>query len=55
MQKEFLFMLRKHPFYLPYYACYLAAKTLGALAAHRAESLPLAWKRRFSLHRYYWE
>ncbi len=55
VRKEFLFMLRRHPFYLPYYACYLAAKTLGALAAHRAESLPLAWKRRFSLHRYYWK
>lgn len=55
LKHEFVFMLRNHPFYLPYYFCYLAAKTLGALAAHRAEQLPLSWRRRFSLHRYYWK
>ena len=42
-------------FYLPYYALYLGAKTLGALAAHHADRLPQSWRRRYSLHRYYWK
>jgi rhamnosyltransferase len=55
LRRELAYMIRHHPFYLPYYVCYLGAKTLGALAAHHADRLPLAWRRRCSLHRYYWK
>ncbi|HMO04613.1 MAG TPA: glycosyltransferase [Kiritimatiellia bacterium] len=52
--REFMHMLTKHPLWIPYYACYTVAKTLGTLAGHFAEKMPRAWARRCSLHRYHW-
>lgn len=52
--QEFVYMLTRHPLWLPYYGCYTVAKTLGTLAGHFAEKMPRAWARRCSLHRYHW-
>ncbi len=52
--REFMHMLTKHPLWIPYYACYTVAKTLGTLAGHFAEAMPRSWARRCSLHRYHW-
>jgi len=52
---EAVYMVRRHPLWLPYYCLYFAAKSLGALLGHFAESLPLPLARAFSLHRYHWD
>lgn len=52
--KEFVFMVTKHPLWLPYYACYTVAKISGTVAGHFAEHLPKAIVRRMSLHSYHW-
>ncbi len=52
---EVVYMVRNHPLWLPYYCLYFAAKSLGALLGHWAESLPLPLARTFSLHRYHWD
>lgn len=52
---ELKFMIRRHPFWLPYYFLYTAAKALATFMAHRAERLPRRWVKRMSLHRYYWD
>ncbi|MBI3986987.1 MAG: glycosyltransferase [Lentisphaerae bacterium] len=53
--KELAFMVRRHPWTLPYYACYTLAKIGGTLAGHFANRLPTPLVRRLSLHRYHWE
>lgn len=55
LRREIRFILRKHPFYLPYYLLYNLAKTAGALAGHFGAKLPRRMARLMSLHRYYWE
>lgn len=55
LAKEFLFILRHRPLWLPYYLVYNASKASATLLAHVAESLPRALVKRMSLHRYYWE
>lgn len=52
--KEFGYMLRHHPLRLPYYVCYVAARSFGTLAGHHAERLPRFLLRRFSMHPYHW-
>ncbi len=52
---EFLFMLTKHPLWLPYYFLYTVMKVCGTVAGHFAEKLPRSLARKFSLHRYHWE
>ncbi|HMP74355.1 MAG TPA: glycosyltransferase [Kiritimatiellia bacterium] len=52
--KEFVHMLTKHPFWLPYYGLYTLAKAGGTLAGHFAEKMPKRWARKLSLHRYHW-
>jgi rhamnosyltransferase len=52
--EEIGYMVRRHPRWLPYYALYFAAKSLGTLFGHAAEALPRPLARAFSLHRYHW-
>jgi rhamnosyltransferase len=53
--REFAHMVVKHPRWLPYYFCYVAAKTGGTVAGHIAESIPLPLRKKLSLHSYHWE
>jgi len=55
LRQEILYMVRHHPWYLPYYGLYNLAKASGTLAAHVADRLPPWLLRRLSLHRYHWE
>ena len=55
LRRELSFMLRRHPFYFPYYCLYNLAKVAGTLAGHSADHLPRCVARAFSLHRYYWD
>lgn len=55
VRREFAWMVRHHPHWLPYYVLYNGAKVAGTLAAHYAERMPRSWARRCSLHRYYWD
>lgn len=52
---ELLYMVRRHPLWLPYYGLYFAAKSLGTLAGHAAERLPRPVARLMSFHRYHWD
>jgi rhamnosyltransferase len=45
----------KHPFWIPYYFSYLAAKTAGAVAGHYASIIPSKWVKRLSMHKTFWE
>jgi rhamnosyltransferase len=53
--REFIYMLTRHPWWLPYYFFYTCAKAGGTLAGHFAEKMPASWARRMSLHRYHWD
>jgi rhamnosyltransferase len=53
--KEMRFMLRHHMQWLPYYFCFIWARSLGTLAGHYADRLPRRLARAFSMHRYYWD
>ena len=53
--KELRFMLRHHPLWLPYYFCFVCARSLGTLAGHHAERLPRSMARAFSMHKYHWD
>ena len=55
LRREISFMLRRHPFYIPYYCLYNLAKVAGALAGHLGAHLPRCVARVFSLHRYHWD
>lgn len=55
LRREFSFMLRRHPFYFPYYCLYNLAKAAGAFVGHFAAHLPRRVARAFSLHRYHWD
>ncbi|HEY5999912.1 MAG TPA: glycosyltransferase [bacterium] len=52
---EVWYMVRHHPLWLPYYALYFAAKSLGTLFGHAAEALPRPIARACSFHRYHWD
>jgi glycosyltransferase involved in cell wall biosynthesis len=54
LRQEFAMMIRRHPLYLPRYAAYVLAKTLGTVLGHAAERLPRWLVRQVSLHSYYW-
>jgi len=53
--KEMRFMMRHHITWLPYYFCFIWARSLGTLAGHYAERLPGNMARAFSMHKYYWD
>jgi rhamnosyltransferase len=53
--REMGYMIRHHPLWLPYYACYTFMKTTGTLAGHFAERLPRSWVKKMSMHSYHWE
>ena len=53
--REAAYVARRAPHWLPYYALYTAAKTLGTIAGHFAERMPPWLLRRLSLHRYHWQ
>lgn len=55
LAREVRHIVRRHPRWLPYYACYVAAKSLGVLAGHGAKHLPPRVVRRVSLHGGCWE
>lgn len=52
--KEAWFVASRHPLWLPYYALYTAAKTLGTVLGHFADQMPRSWARACSLHSYHW-
>lgn len=54
VREEVVFILRRYPHWLPYYALYTCAKTVGALAAHAAGRMPRPLLRLCSLHAYHW-
>jgi hypothetical protein len=53
--QEAVFMLRRHPRWLPYYFCYTVMKTTGTLAGHFAEVLPRSLVKKLSMHSYHWD
>lgn len=53
--KEMAYMLRHHPLWLPYYGCYVVARSTGAMAGHHTSRLPRALVRNLSMHRYHWD
>ena len=55
LRREALFMLRRHPWRLPYYALYTVARSAGAFCGRLADSLPRPVVRRLSLHSYHWK
>lgn len=55
LTRETAYMLRNHPRWLPYYLCYVAAKSGGTLAGHFADHLPLSLTKRLSMHSYHWD
>ncbi|MEX2381505.1 MAG: glycosyltransferase [Opitutales bacterium] len=54
LKGEFRFLLRHHPFWIPYYFLYLTSKTLATLLAHKAERLPARLRGFCSMHTGYW-
>lgn len=54
MKHEFVFLLKNHPVYLPYYFFYLGVKTLATLLAHFEKNLPKRVSRFCSMNRNYW-
>ncbi len=55
LKKESLFIMRKHPFFLPYYFLYTLAKCAGTFLGHYAERMPRWLVRKLSLHSYHWQ
>ena len=55
LRREIVYMLRRHPFYFPYYCLYNLAKAAGVLVGHFGARLPRRVARAFSLHRYHWD
>lgn len=53
--QEWVEVVFKHPLWLPYYVCYLMAKTTGALAGHYAKKLPLRVAKSLSMHKGFWD
>lgn len=51
---EARYILRHYPFYFPYYCLYVMAKAGGTLAGHFADRMPLAVRRKLSMHSYHW-
>lgn len=54
LRQEVIHIITRHPLWIPYYGCYMVAKTTGTLAGHFAEKMPRSWARRCSMHRYHW-
>ncbi len=54
VKEELRYMVRKHPFWLPYYLLHTTAKVLATLMAHHADRLPRWLLRRISFHAYHW-
>lgn len=54
LRSEMAYILRRHPFYFPYYCLYNLSKGAGAFLGHFASCLPRRMARAFSLHRYHW-
>jgi rhamnosyltransferase len=55
LRRELSFILRRHPFYFPYYCLYNLAKAAGVMAGHCGAYLPRRVARLFSLHQYHWD
>lgn len=55
LRAEAMYVLTRHPFWIPYYVCYTAAKSAGTLLGHFADRLPRWVLRRVSLHAYHWQ
>jgi rhamnosyltransferase len=55
LRQEIIYMMRHHPFYVPYYCLYTLAKMAGVFCSHFADRMPPGLARACSLHRYYWE
>lgn len=55
LRKEFAFIAKKYPLYLPYYFLYTLAKTGGTVCGHFAEKLPKSILKKLSLHGYHWK
>ncbi|MDF3128815.1 glycosyltransferase [Kiritimatiellaeota bacterium B1221] len=55
LKHEFLFILKQHPVYLPYYFCYLGMKTLATFIAHMEKHLPRKFVRFCSMNDRYWK
>ena len=55
IKKQMWFMLTHYPHWLPYYFFYLMAQTLGTIAGHYAQALPLWLVKKLSFHRGFWE
>ena len=54
LRREFGYVARAAPRWLPYYVLYTLAKTAGTVAGHFAHRLPRPLLRRLSLHSYHW-
>lgn len=52
--KEWAFIIRFHPFWLPYYFLYNTTKACATVLAHCAEHLPARLLQKMSMHKYYW-
>lgn len=55
LRKEFIYVMKKHPFKLGFYFLYITAKTAGTLFGHFAKIMPLFILRRISMHNYHWK
>ncbi len=53
--REFKYMVRHAPLWLPYYFLYTTAKVAGVFASHHAARMPKWLRRRCSLHAYHWD
>jgi rhamnosyltransferase len=54
LKHEFLFLLKHHPVYVPYYVFYLGAKTLATVFAHMEKRLPRRFVRFCSMNKGHW-
>jgi len=54
IRREYAYMLRHAPLWLPYYCLYNTAKALATLAAHHTRRLPRRLVRLMSLNRAFW-
>jgi len=55
MAREFKYVLKEKPSYLPYLFLYNTSKILGTTLGMHEKKIPCFLKRRFSMHKYYWK
>lgn len=55
VMNEIVFLLKRAPLWLPYYALYTLVKAAATLLAHRAHRLSPRMLQRISMHSYYWK